>query len=389
MSRQSLPANPNLEHLRNEAKALLRAFRADHPDGRERFETDHPQHAKSPIPDVQLSDALWVVAREYGFESWVKLKEHVELGTHAFSTAVRADDLVAIERILRERPETLRYELAHRGDVFPLAAYVCRIGGSAEALALVVSLGADVHDLNRELFGMCEDHNLEGTRKLLAAGIDPNDVYNAGWDCHVLLGWVQTYLRDNPARLHEGVNLLIEHGAHVEDTPVWDIHRGDLDRLESRLRAAPDLARARVRLDYGNYITLRGVTLLHVAAEYNELAAAGLLLRHGADLDARAEVGRNGVGGQTPLFHVIGSNKGSAFTMFGYLMGLSPDLTAEAHLPSDWFCEDPVHKGEDHFPEDVRPFTPLAYAAHINENHPSWRDAAREESRLRAAGAPE
>ena len=58
MSRD-LPPNPNLEHLKKQAKALLAKLRQ--------------QNA-----DATLVDAQHALAREYGFPSWPKLKEHVE-----------------------------------------------------------------------------------------------------------------------------------------------------------------------------------------------------------------------------------------------------------------------------------------------------------------------
>ena len=60
MSRD-LPPNPNLEHLKKQAKALLDALRQ--------------QNA-----DATLVDAQHALAREYGFPSWPKLKAHVEAG---------------------------------------------------------------------------------------------------------------------------------------------------------------------------------------------------------------------------------------------------------------------------------------------------------------------
>ena len=58
MSRD-LPARPHLDHLRKQAKDLLREL----------------QQRK---PDAQLSDAQHAIAREYGFASWPKLRAHVE-----------------------------------------------------------------------------------------------------------------------------------------------------------------------------------------------------------------------------------------------------------------------------------------------------------------------
>jgi hypothetical protein len=56
---RELPARPNLEHLKNQAKDLL----------------DLLQQADA---TRQLADAQHTLAREYGFASWPKLKAHVE-----------------------------------------------------------------------------------------------------------------------------------------------------------------------------------------------------------------------------------------------------------------------------------------------------------------------
>jgi hypothetical protein len=55
---QNLPARPSLEHLRKQAKLRLDVIRARN-------------------PDAKLADALHAIAREYGFPTWPKLKEHV------------------------------------------------------------------------------------------------------------------------------------------------------------------------------------------------------------------------------------------------------------------------------------------------------------------------
>ena len=52
---RSLPESPDLRHLKNQAKDLLKAGKA-----------------------ASLADAQFKLAREYGFASWPKLKAHVE-----------------------------------------------------------------------------------------------------------------------------------------------------------------------------------------------------------------------------------------------------------------------------------------------------------------------
>jgi hypothetical protein len=70
MSRR-LPARPNLEHLRKQARELLEELRRKD-------------------SALRLSDAQHALAREYGFASWPKLKAHV--------------DLQAVEQTSRTRP---------------------------------------------------------------------------------------------------------------------------------------------------------------------------------------------------------------------------------------------------------------------------------------------
>ena len=161
--------------------------------------------------------------------------------------------------------------------------------------------------------------------------------------------------------------------------------------MEERLDRCPDLVAARFSLDYGDHLTLRGVTLLHVAVEYHELDAVNLLLRRGADLDARAEIGRNGVGGQTPLFHAIGANQGTGWETFEYLLGQGADLTVRARIQRNPAADDKVmdcvHKGQDHFFPEVEELTPLGYALR-HESSPAWRATPREVARLRGLHAP-
>jgi hypothetical protein len=58
MSRD-LPPRPHLDHLRKQAKELLGSLRQQN-------------------PEAQLADAQHAIAREYGFESWPRLKTYVE-----------------------------------------------------------------------------------------------------------------------------------------------------------------------------------------------------------------------------------------------------------------------------------------------------------------------
>jgi hypothetical protein len=75
MSRE-LPARPNLDHLKNQAKDLLNDFRRGNLTAIERL---HSLASLSSSAPPKLADAQHAVAREYGFETWAKLKEHVQI----------------------------------------------------------------------------------------------------------------------------------------------------------------------------------------------------------------------------------------------------------------------------------------------------------------------
>jgi hypothetical protein len=70
----SLPEAPSLEQLRKQAKALLRSHRAGDKDAIARVAANHPD----PGVPLKLSGAQLVLAREYGFASWPRLRSYVE-----------------------------------------------------------------------------------------------------------------------------------------------------------------------------------------------------------------------------------------------------------------------------------------------------------------------
>ena len=91
---RELPAKPNLEHLKKQAKEILHDLRQNKPDAVERFRA----FALGSTPaDAKLSDAQYVLARDYGFASWPKLKEHVDS-----LTLTPAEQLAAAVRARRE-----------------------------------------------------------------------------------------------------------------------------------------------------------------------------------------------------------------------------------------------------------------------------------------------
>jgi hypothetical protein len=73
MSSHDLPVRPHLDHLKNEAKALHKAFHTGEATARQRV-----RDAIGEKPALRLTDAQRVVAREYGFPSWARLRARVQ-----------------------------------------------------------------------------------------------------------------------------------------------------------------------------------------------------------------------------------------------------------------------------------------------------------------------
>lgn len=79
---RTLPSSPSLQHLRNEAKALLKAHRTGNAGACESL-CALPRFAGKSDREllhtpIELSDMQSGLARSYGFESWTRLKAHVE-----------------------------------------------------------------------------------------------------------------------------------------------------------------------------------------------------------------------------------------------------------------------------------------------------------------------
>lgn len=81
---EALPARPDLDQLRRQARELLARLRAGDPDAAQAFITHLPQARERSARQVlaagyRLADALSAVARRSGFASWPALARHVEL----------------------------------------------------------------------------------------------------------------------------------------------------------------------------------------------------------------------------------------------------------------------------------------------------------------------
>ena len=182
MSTRSLPPRPSLAQLKIQANELRQAHRDRQASAAARIAAHHPRFkGRSPQAVLEapfaLADAQLAVAREYGFDSWPKLKQYVELSDVVarftphprFDEAVAAmdaGDLERLRRVIASDPALVRARtnLEPPYHYFTGATLLHHVAGnpdrgrldgrlpplpanSAEIARLLLDAGADVHAL--------------------------------------------------------------------------------------------------------------------------------------------------------------------------------------------------------------------------------------------------
>jgi hypothetical protein len=133
-----LPSAPGLNHLRHQAKDLLRALAARQPAAAQLVREFHPRFTKASDDEIfssrrTLANAQLVIARQSGFDSWPKLKRRVEkpapgddlnariherIADATFRRAVElldAGDVPALTALLRSHPELAQETVEFEG----------------------------------------------------------------------------------------------------------------------------------------------------------------------------------------------------------------------------------------------------------------------------------
>ena len=128
-----LPPRPNIEQLKNQARDLLNAHRSGAAEISTRFRASLPRLSEASEQSIlqakiTLRDAQSVIAREYGFSSWAKLKVHVE------GLPVQPDARQEILQALAERPKDVgRAIRAIQGDAQQVAPLLVALGQETTA----------------------------------------------------------------------------------------------------------------------------------------------------------------------------------------------------------------------------------------------------------------
>jgi ankyrin repeat protein len=361
-----------------------------------------------------ITDAQFQIARLYGFASWPKLRAHVdslaEIGQ--LKEAIDTEDFERVKTLMVRNPELHRAPIrqgrashlhyvrwpltwvaecrapwgppspvrlamaewmidngsdVHQGGDAPLA----RAALSDERIPmmeLLVARGADVNALHGGhfciIFSPCETLAAASLQWLLDHGANPNCADPGRRFPGTALDYViQTYSR-SPSQSRCIDILLAAGGVTRYDVPaVLEILGHRLDRLRARLDAESGLVHRQFpEVDFGSSgtrrLTLKGATLLHVAAEYGNVEAIDLLLARGANVNCRAAIDDTGVGGQTPIFHAVTQFYDCGLPATRLLIERGADLSVRVKVPGHY-------ERRDEFVE----CTPLGYALRFPEGH--------------------
>ncbi|HEY1627935.1 MAG TPA: ankyrin repeat domain-containing protein [Streptosporangiaceae bacterium] len=243
----TLPENPDLDQLRNQARELQRAVRAGDSAALALVGEFHP--APPAQRGFALSAAQLVLARRYGFPSWARLRRHVRIiGERSWTPGAPPDSEPLPDRFLRfacltysddpaaDRAEAARL-LTEHPELPSLSLPVAAACADAERVRAFLAADPSLatrtdgpHGWSPLLYQAYARHDpaismtatLETARLLLAAGADPDDgrfwhglptpftvltgVFGGGEDDRPWFGWSIPFAR-----------LLLEAGADPND----------------------------------------------------------------------------------------------------------------------------------------------------------------------------
>ncbi len=173
-----------------------------------------------------------------------------------------------------------------------------------------------------DLLGEFEEHSPAGIRALLAAGVSPTAPINGKRPIDVL---IEMYLRST--RFAECLQIMLDAGATLGDPLLEACLLDDNAALRELLSGSRENLTRKLN-PLCAFTSCRGVTALHICAEFNSTRCAHDLLDAGADVNARADQGESGLRGQTPIFHAVNSIFNYCRPVMEILVNAGADLDA-------------------------------------------------------------
>jgi hypothetical protein len=276
MPARDLPARPNLEQYRKQAKELLSAYKSGDEDAIRRVreyvrgvDASGPQTTR-----ISLADAQFVLAREHGFDSWPKFAKHIEMLATAREVDSLADPVAAFFDAATTPREGHASGTLARAEA--IRARYPEVARSSIYAAVLVADEATMRDfLNRD-------------PALASAKGGPY-----GWDALTYLCFSR-YLRLDPAKSQAFVRTaraLLDAGANANTGWYETIDTPPRQIIESAVYGAAGVAQhagvTRLLLERGadpNRMTPWSHSALHQAVKRdNSMQMSELLVEHGAN----------------------------------------------------------------------------------------------------------
>lgn len=296
-----LPDQPDINHLKKQAKDLLKAYRQDNAEAVRRLQAALPAARGKPpetlrAMDLRLHDAQSCIAREYGLSSWADLRSLVEImrvrGSDAktlaagFCRLVYAGEIAggmnqarpnAAARLLAEHPEIVRDDpwlACAAGEHEIVGRKLAEDPSWAERPGGLLSLTPLIATTHSSLLTLSEhrDRLHRVAALLLAAGADPNGRQDKEWAGRA----------DTPPETWQASPL---HGAagvshDPELTRILLAAGADPDDGESLYHSLDTGRCTELLLDAGATVT--GTNALFRALDFDDLETFRLLLSHAA-----------------------------------------------------------------------------------------------------------
>lgn len=376
MPDKEIPAHPNLEQYKKQAKEFKRACRDGDAEALAQLQAHHPRFTSG--MEVALADAQLVLARQHGFESWPKFAAEMERRRIASSIAHLSDPVDAFLRaalvprdgsshasgtldeanaILARYPQTGSaniYVAAALADETSVRAFLARDAALATATGGPYGWDALCHlCFSRYLRLDASRSNafVAAARALLDAGVSPNTGwYEKPWRPGEKEVWESALYGAAGAAHHAGLTqLLLERGADPNDgeTPYHAPESYDNTVVEILLQSGKvdergkswilarkadwhDDAGMRMALEYGanpNFVPHWGRSALqHAILRGNGLIMIQMLLDAGAD-----PLQANNVDGRTGAQMAARAGRGDILREFA-TRGIDPKLSGVDRL---------------------------------------------------------
>ena len=176
-------------------------------------------------------------------------------------------------------------------------------------------------DYQQKIITAFELHSVEGIRECFENGIDPNQMINGK---PLIYELINMYTRGPSFK--KCIKTFVDYSLAFEDTILLSVLLDDPTLLDTQLNTNKNALTKEYSLDC-TFTPLYEVSLLHICAEYNHLACAEILVKHGADINAKAGLDDHGFGGHTPIFHTVNQDANKCLDTMRYLISQKADLT--------------------------------------------------------------